>query len=422
MPTIASAITFVQDLQWRGLIQQSTSPNLASFLSTPQTLYCGFDPTADSLHVGSLLPLITLLRFKLAGHTAIGLLGGATGLIGDPSGRSSERNLQTPETVQKNLDSIKQQITPFTSLCLNNIAWTQQLSLLDFLRDTGKCFSVNAMLQRDSVKSRLDREGDGLSFTEFTYMLLQAHDFLHLHQHHQCCLQIGGSDQWGNMCSGTDLIRRKTTHEAHAITLPLLTRPDGQKFGKTAEGAIWLSPLKTNPWHFYQFWLNTDDTSAIPLLKQLTLLDRPTIETLEELTLNSPHLRSAQQQLAFSLTSLVHGTEIATNLAQATSVLFTTQSTFQFHDLPLATINTLKHALPTAVYTPNTSLVDILVALKIEPSRSAATRSITSNAIRVNGSPISNPLWQPNATSWHHNTLLVRKGKKTLALLQQTSP
>ena len=278
----------IREFVWRGLVSQiSNEDKLATHLSEARSVYCGFDPTADSLHIGSLVPLLALRRFQLAGHRPILLLGGATGLIGDPSGRDDERNLNQQDTVGLWVEKLRAQVGRFldfdganaATVC-NNLDWTRQLDVISFLRDIGKHFSVNAMVQRDSVKARLEREDQGISYTEFSYMLLQAMDFLELAKREDCLLQIGGSDQWGNIVSGIDLIRRHTGQEAFALTMPLVTKSDGSKFGKTASGAVWLDPNKTSPYSFYQFWLNSADADIEKFLKLFTFMDEPEIADL----------------------------------------------------------------------------------------------------------------------------------------------
>lgn len=327
----SSTSPFLEDLRWRGLISDCTNEAaLAERLAAgPLTLYCGFDPTAQSLHVGNLIPLLGLVRFQRAGHKVLALTGGATGLIGDPSGKSVERNLQSTQDVEARTLKIEKQLKQFVDTSssergevVNNLEWTQNLSVLDFLRDTGKHFSVNAMIARDSVRSRIEREGDGISFTEFSYMLLQAQDFLKLFESRNCVLQIGGSDQWGNMCSGADLVRRKHGKEAFSLTFPLLTTSDGQKFGKTVKGAVWLDAELTSSWEFFQFWMNTSDEDVIKLLKFFTFLPKEEILNLESKTRLTPQLREAQHRLAWELTALVHGSAVANSCRQAAGGLF----------------------------------------------------------------------------------------------------
>ncbi|HEV3416402.1 MAG TPA: tyrosine--tRNA ligase, partial [Pirellulales bacterium] len=307
----------LSDLHWRGLIQQTTDDaNLAGWLdAAPRTLYCGFDPTADSLHVGHLMGVMTLRRFQRAGHRPIALVGGATGMIGDPSGKSEERNLLSPEVLRENVAAIEAQmriILDFDSaknpaILANNYDWMSRFSYLDFLRDVGKHFPVNVMLAKDSVKGRLERTDSGMSYTEFSYMLLQAYDFVHLADQFQCQLQIGGSDQWGNITAGIDLARRLSGGQLYGITWPLLTKSDGGKMGKTESGAIWLSAARTSPYQFYQYWINVEDADAGKCLRFLTELPREEIESLDAARAANPGARESQRRLADELTKLIHG-------------------------------------------------------------------------------------------------------------------
>ena len=309
--------TLLKDMQARGLVAQMTSEEQLTehLASGSRTLYCGFDPTADSLHIGSLVPLLALRRFQLAGHKPIALVGGATGLIGDPSFKAQERKLNTPEIVSQWVERLKAQVSRFIDFdsgnnaaeVVNNLDWTKDLSILDFLRDVGKHFSVNNMINKESVKQRLDREGAGISFTEFTYMLLQSYDFAKLFECHNCTIQIGGSDQWGNITGGIDLARRLHGAQTFGLTLPLITKSDGTKFGKTESGTIWLSPEKTSPYAFYQFWLGTADADVYRFLKYFTFLPLSRIDDIEKEDLNSGQKPQAQQVLAEEVTRLVHG-------------------------------------------------------------------------------------------------------------------
>ncbi len=319
----------LDDLAWRGLIAQSTDlDELRAMLAAgPVTLYCGFDPTAPSLHVGNLVQLLTLRRFQRAGHRTIGLVGGATGLIGDPSGKSAERALNSEEVVAGWLERIREQVsrlldlTDDRGLIVSNLDWTGPMSAIEFLRDVGKHFPVNRMLARETVRARLDTTG--LSYTEFSYMLLQSLDYLELYRRYDCRLQTGGSDQWGNLTSGVDLIRRAEGGTAHALTTPLVTRADGTKFGKTAGGeTYWLDPVLTTPYAFYQFWLDADDRDVVRYLKFFSFRSREEIEELEKATSDRPAARTAQRALAEELTTLVHGAEETANVMAASRALF----------------------------------------------------------------------------------------------------
>ncbi|MFD0889468.1 tyrosine--tRNA ligase, partial [Streptosporangium algeriense] len=306
----------LDDLAWRGLIAQSTDIDAlrAAMAEGPITVYCGFDPTAPSLHVGNLVPLLTLTRLQRAGHRIIGLVGGATGLIGDPSGRSTERSLNSSEVVAEWVARIRVQLEKFLDFSeesggtlVSNLDWTEGMSAIDFLRDVGKHFPINRMLARESVSARLG--GDGLSYTEFSYQILQANDYLELNRRYGCTLQIGGSDQWGNITAGTDLIRRVTGGHVHALTVPLITKADGTKFGKTAGGAVWLNPEMTSPYAFYQFWLNADDRDVVKFLKIYSFKSREEIEELEKAAVERPAAREAQRALAAEFTTLLHGAD-----------------------------------------------------------------------------------------------------------------
>lgn len=319
------------DLEARGLIAQMTGDDqLVEHLSTPRTLYCGFDPTADSLHIGSLVPLLTLKRFQMAGHKPLALVGGATGLIGDPSFKAQERKLNTPDVVGSWVDKLKAQVSRFIEFnqgenaaeVVNNLDWIGSVNVLDFLRDVGKHFSVNNMIQKESVKQRIDREGAGISFTEFTYMILQSYDFAELYKQHECTLQIGGSDQWGNITGGIDLARRMYSGQTFGLTLPLVTKSDGTKFGKTESGTIWLDPTKTSPYAFYQFWLNTADADAYKFLRYFTFLTPKQIDEIEAADAAAEGRPLAQGILAKEVTRLVHGEEGLQAAERITACMF----------------------------------------------------------------------------------------------------
>ena len=327
-----SALPIFEELTWRGLVHQVTDgPHLAQWSAThPGSLYAGFDPTADSLHIGHFLPLMTLRRFQRAGHRPIAVVGGATGMIGDPSGKSEERNLLSVDTLRANVAGMEAQMRTLLdfdsgtrpALRVNNYDWMSRYGYLEFLRDVGKNFPVNVMLAKDSVKNRLERTDSGLSYTEFSYMLLQAYDFVHLYEQYGCTLQIGGSDQWGNITAGIDLARRMHGASLYGLTMPLLTKADGTKMGKTESGAIWLSPDKTSPYTFYQYWINVADEDAGKCLRLLTELDREEIEALDQARQTEPHLRSSQRRLAQTLTQLIHGDAGLAKAEQATQVFF----------------------------------------------------------------------------------------------------
>ncbi len=321
----------LEDLQARGLVAQMTGEaSLADFLGESRALYCGFDPTADSLHIGSLVPLLTLKRFQQAGHKPIALVGGATGLIGDPSFKAQERKLNTPDVVATWVDKLKGQVSRFIDFqqgatqaeVVNNLDWTRDLNVLDFLRDVGKHFSINNMINKESVKQRIDREGEGISFTEFSYMLLQSYDFSELYKRHSCTLQIGGSDQWGNIVGGVELTRRAHGAQVYGLTLPLVTKADGTKFGKTESGTIWLDAAKTSPYAFYQFWLNTADADVYKFLRYFTFLDLAEIAAIEQADQEATGRPQAQRVLAEEMTRLVHCDESLAAAERITEVLF----------------------------------------------------------------------------------------------------
>lgn len=328
---MSDSLSLLDDLKSRGLVAQMTSEEqLIEHLKTPRTLYCGFDPTADSLHIGSLVPLITLKRFQEAGHKPLALVGGATGLIGDPSFKAQERKLNTPDVVASWVDKLKGQVSQFIDFdcgtnaaeVVNNLDWVGSLNVLDFLRDVGKHFSVNNMINKESVKQRIDREGEGISFTEFTYMLLQSYDFAELYQGRECTLQIGGSDQWGNITGGIDLARRMHAGQVFGLTLPLVTKSDGTKFGKTESGTVWLDPAKTSPYAFYQFWLNTADADVYKFLRYFTFLPVSRIDAIEQEDAERQGRPEGQAILADEVTRLVHGEESLAAAKRITQALF----------------------------------------------------------------------------------------------------
>jgi tyrosyl-tRNA synthetase len=391
-------IDFLAELQQRDLVHQLSAPEVAALLREQRvTGYIGFDPTADSLHVGSLLPLMTLLRFQRAGHRPIGLIGGGTGLIGDPSGRTSERSLLDRERLAHNLAGIRRQVQRFLdlsgdALIVDNAEWLGSLNLIDFLRDIGKHFSVNQMIARDSVRMRLETREQGLSFTEFTYMLLQAYDFLALFDRYGCRLQMGGSDQWGNILSGSDLIRRLRGAEAYGVTMPLVTRADGRKFGKSEEGNVWLDERRTSPYQFYQFWINVDDADVIRYLKYFTFLPVPEIAEIERETAAAPEKRTAQRVLAEEVTRLVHGPEALARAVRATSVLFRKDA--DYRELTAQELEEAFHGAPTTILdravlgTPEAGLVAVLAQVGLYSSRSMARKDLSSGAVTVNNRPV----------------------------------
>ena len=322
---------FIEELEWRGMIHTIMPGAKEQLEKEMTTAYLGIDPTADSLHIGHLVGVMILKHFQMCGHRPLALIGGATGMIGDPSGKSQERNLLDEPTLRHNQEAIKRQLAklldfesdaPNAAVLVNNYDWMKEFSFLEFIRDIGKCITVNYMMAKDSVKKRFNGEGEGMSFTEFTYQLVQGTDFLHLYQHKNCKLQMGGSDQWGNITTGTELIRRKTGGEAFALTCPLIKKADGTKFGKTESGNVWLDPRYTSPYKFYQFWLNVSDEDAERYVKIFTMLDRETIEGLVAAHREAPHLRGLQKALACEVTCMVHGEEEYRRAVEASEILF----------------------------------------------------------------------------------------------------
>lgn len=377
----------LEDLQFRGLINQMTDEEgIREQLAKPTTLYTGFDPTADSLHIGHLLPILTLKRFQEAGHHVVGLVGGATGMIGDPSGRSTERSLNTLDTVQEFSDRIREQLSRFLPLegenpvvIRNNYDWTANLSVIDFLRDIGKHFPISYMLAKDSVDSRLE---NGISYTEFSYMLLQSYDFLKLYEEENCRLQVGGSDQWGNITAGLELIRRAGHEEkAFGLTVPLVTKSDGQKFGKTAGGAVWLDATKTTPYEFYQFWINVDDADVVKFIKFFTFLSHEDIEALAVEVATAPEKRVAQRRLAEEMTRLVHGEAGLEQAERITKAFFSGDLT----SLQLDDLETAFKGMPQFEVNEEMNLVELLVAAKISPSKRQAREDVQNGAIYLNG-------------------------------------
>ncbi|SDS43471.1 tyrosyl-tRNA synthetase [Paenibacillaceae bacterium GAS479] len=414
----------LEDLEYRGLVYQVTNrEELSQKMSEgPVTLYCGFDPTADSLHIGSLLPILMLRRFQQAGHNSIALVGGGTGLIGDPSGRSTERSLNTDDTVAGWTESLKRQLSRFLDFettqnpaqLVNNYDWLASLDIITFLRDIGKNFTVNYMLAKDSVDSRL---ANGISFTEFSYMILQAYDFYKLNRDHGVNLQLGGSDQWGNITAGLDLIGKTGGSGAYGITMPLVTKSDGKKFGKSESGAVWLDRSKTSAYQFYQFWINTDDSDVIRFLKYFTFLSREEVGALEALVASQPEKREAQRELARQVTRIVHGEEAVESAEKITAALFSGDVT----QLSEAELVEALHDMPTTVVSESaeTGLIDLLVETKAAPSRRQAKQDIESGAVYVNGvkqTSIDTALTAEHRL--HGRYIVLRRGKKNYYLVK----
>lgn len=406
------------ELQWRGLIALSTDEAelKAALAGSPITYYCGFDPTAPSLHLGNLVQLLTMRRIQLAGHNPLLLIGGSTGLIGDPR-PSSERTLNSKETVAAWVDKLAKQGSRFLSFegqngakLVNNLDWTAPMSALDFLRDIGKHFRVGKMLSKDAVSARLNSE-HGISYTEFSYQILQGMDFLELYRRHNCVLQTGGSDQWGNLTSGTDLIRKVEGGSAHIIATPLITNADGQKFGKSEGNAIWLDSELTSPYAFYQFWLNVEDSEVIDRLKVFTFLTRAEIEELEQQVAEAPHLRAAQKRLAFEVTSLVHSKEEAQAAVDASAALFGQGELLLLDNV---TLGQALSELPNTVAQDGTAIAQLLMDTGLVPSLSAGRRAIAEGGVYLNNSKIQDET--AVISDWLHGSFAVlRRGKKTLA-------
>lgn len=420
-PTMTSV---VHDLQQRGLIAQTTDAQALDTLLNEKkiTLYCGFDPTADSLHIGHLLPILVLRRFQLAGHTPIALVGGATGMIGDPSFKAQERSLNTLETVQDWVAKIRAQLQPFLSfsgenaaIMANNFDWFGSMNCLDFLRDIGKHFSVNAMLNKESVKQRLSRDDVGISFTEFAYALLQGYDFAELYRRHGAVLQIGGSDQWGNITGGIDLSRRLHQATVYGLTLPLVTKADGTKFGKTEGGAVWLSAEKTSPYQFYQFWLKVADADVYKFLKYFTFLSVAEIEAIEASDQASGSKPQAQRILAEEMTRLIHGEEALAAAQRISASLFAEdQSALTESDFQQLSLD----GLPAFPVTESINIVQALTTASLAKSNNEARGFISQGAVMVNGQKIDSAdyVFSSDDKRFGHYTIL-RRGKRNHALL-----
>ncbi len=416
------------ELKWRGLVYDHTESAPEILANQKVTIYNGFDPTADSLHIGNLVALIQLARMQQYGHTPIAIAGGGTGMIGDPSGKSSERNLLSREQIEANLKGIQKEMAMILDFeaksnparIINNADWLNTVSLMDFLRDVGKHFTVNYMMAKDSVKSRVERES-GISFTEFSYMLLQAYDFLHLFDREGCTMQTGGSDQWGNITAGVELIRRLRGEKVYGLVFPLITKADGSKFGKTESGTIWLSPQRTSPYRFYQFWLNTDDADVINYLRYFTWLNKLEVAELEAALLARPHLREAQRKLAQDVTRLVHGETAVTKAEKASAVLFggdldgldAGDIRDIFADVPSSEVG--KHEFAGE----GMPVVDLLALTGVEQSKGAARRAVQGGGIYLNNQRVSGAEQMVTMNdSIEGRFMVLRKGKKMYHLIK----
>jgi len=416
----------LEDLEWRGLIAQSTDrKELESALTKPISLYLGVDPTAPSMHLGNLVVFLVLKRFQLAGHRPIALVGGATGLVGDPSGKNDERTLNEEKIVAEWVSKIRKQVEKIldfkdkevSAKLVNNLDWTKSISALELLRDIGKHFSVNQMLAKDSVATRLS--SSGISYTEFSYQVLQAYDYLELYRRDQCKLQIGGSDQWGNIVAGLDLIRKVDGGSAHALTVPLLAKSDGSKFGKTASGAIWLDESMTSAYEFFQFWLNSEDTDMPKLLKVFSMKSKAEIEELIEKVKTNPGAREAHRELAREMTAMIHGQVMAKSVEEAAKALF---GQGEIGDLDLKTLDSALSQLPKTTIKkgdPYPTWVDLLAATGVVESKSAARRIVKEGGGYLNNKKVESEDFTPSkADLLHGKYLLLRKGKRDLAAVE----
>jgi tyrosyl-tRNA synthetase len=441
-------VNIYEELQWRGLIADSTAPILFLAEENPQaaerkrTLYCGFDPTADSLHVGNLVPLLALRRFQVLGHHPIAVAGGATGSIGDPSGKTNERQLLTREILDHNIASVKVQLAKLLEFdaaktpnnnpayLLDNASWTKDISFLDFLRDIGKYFSVNQMVAKESVRARMEDREVGISYTEFSYMLLQAFDFMVLARNRNCELQIGGSDQWGNITAGIELTRKKLGKQVFGLTLPLITNADGTKFGKTEAGAIWLDPKKTLEHDFYHFWINTDDRDVIRYLKYFTFLTQDEIETLEKAHTEKPGERVAHKTLAKAVTDLIHGSDTTQKIIKASNSVFAGKNL----ELSREKLVEARRELPGPEFDPakigidptipiNKPLQDVVYFSGLSASKTEARRLIEQGGISVNYHKESDPFRSITVEDYLCSQyLIIQKGKKTFSMISGSAP
>jgi len=427
-------MNFVEDLKWRGMLHDvmpGTDEQLAKEMTSA---YIGFDPTSDSLHVGSFAQIMLLKRFQLAGHKPVALVGGATGMIGDPSGKSQERNLLNEESLNKNLEGIKAQLSKFldfnsgesnAAVMVNNYDWMKNFSFLEFIRDVGKHITVNYMMSKDSVKKRLGAESKvGMSFTEFTYQLVQGYDFLWLYENLNCKLQMGGSDQWGNITTGTELIRRKTGGEAFALTIPLITKADGGKFGKTEHGNVWLDPEKTTPYQFFQFWLNTSDEDAEKYIKVFTLLERDEIDSLILQHKEAPHQRALQKKLAEEITVMVHAREDYEMAVEAAQILFGSGTAEQLNKLNESTFLSVFEGVPKFTVAREDiengiGVVELLAEkTRVFESKSELRRTVQANGLSINKVKVTDgDLQIDNSFLINGKYILAQKGKKNYSLI-----
>lgn len=428
-------MNFVDELKWRGMIHD-IMPGTEELLNKEKTSgYIGFDPTADSLHIGHMVQVMLLVHFQRAGHTPIALVGGATGMIGDPSGKSEERNLLDETTLRKNQEAIKNQLSHFLdfksdksnrAVMVNNYDWMKEYSFLQFIREIGKHITVNYMMSKDSVKKRIGSESkDGMSFTEFSYQLVQGTDFLHLYNSHGCKLQMGGSDQWGNIVTGTELIRRKSGGEAYALTCPLITKADGTKFGKTESGNVWLDPEKTTPYQFYQFWLNVSDEDAARYIKIFTILGREEIENIIREHNNAPHERLLQRRLAEEVTVMVHSQQDFESAVEASQILFGKGTTESLRKMTESTFLSVFEGVPVfdvtrEIISSGVSVADLCAGhTQVFPSKGELRRLVQGGGLSINKEKIENPDNLLGQESLLNNKyLLIQKGKKNYFLIR----
>ena len=424
---------FVEELRWRGLLHDIMPETEAHLLEHATAGYIGFDPTADSLHIGSLVQILILKHFQNAGHKPIALVGGATGMVGDPSGKSAERNLLDEASLLKNIEGVKSQLSRFLDFdtttdnpaeLVNNFDWMKDISLIDFVRDTGKHITVNYMMAKDSVKSRLTGDGEGMSFTEFTYQMVQGYDFLHLYRAYDCTLEMGGSDQWGNITTGTELVRRIGGGKGYALTCPLITKSDGNKFGKSEGGNIWLDADRTSPYKFYQYWINTSDEDAEIYIKIFTFLDKETIDALILEHKEAPHMRLLQKRLADEVTITVHNEEALENAIKASNMLFGKSTSEDLKNLDTTTFLDVFEGVTQAEVSKSEieSGIDIIGALAEKTgflkSNGEARRALKENSVAVNKEKVSEGFKITTSDLINNQFVLLQRGKKTYFIIK----
>lgn len=426
-------MNLIEELRWRGMIQDIMPGTEEQLVKEMTTAYIGFDPTADSLHIGSLVPILLLVHLQKAGHKPIALVGGATGMVGDPSGKSEERNLLSEEVLQRNVEGVKKQLEqyldfdaskPTAAEMANNFNWFKDFSFLDFIRDVGKHITVNYMMAKDSVRKRLDGE-TGMSFTEFTYQLVQGYDFYYLYSHKNCKLQMGGSDQWGNIVTGTEIIRRKAGGEAFAFTCPLITKADGSKFGKSEKGNVWLDPQKTSPYEFYQFWLNTTDTDASKYLKIFTFLNKQEVNEILEAHTGNENKRNLQKKLAEEVTTFVHGKESFTKALHATELLFSKDTLQIIASISAEELDETLVGVPAIavskehLITTHPDIVTLLAETAILPSKGEARKMVQGGGISFNKQKVEDISLQVDLSMFiNKKYLFVQKGKTNYYLIK----